>query len=160
MSQAIAISRSVPQKQSSARTGIINKAAHKIKEPFNDYEKSLNLIDKHNLPAVYGVMGTDVTHGAASHYDKNIKLKNAYTPTTVLKRGLQRAAIGASIGTVAALTNDKLSDDDKLKNIGKSAAIAAAVGATAGPALMYGTGKLAEHIRNKIKNKKDQNATR
>ena len=168
MSRTIAISRrgwaaqsQSTGTQSTGRKNIIKKAVEKVKEPINDYEKSLELIDKHNLPVIYGALGADVTHGAASHHDKNIKIKDAYTPGTMIKRGLQRAAIGATTGAAYELTKNKLDDgEDIAKHVGEATVIGALSGATLGPALMYGTGKLAEHLRLKKLNKKDSNAKR
>ena len=143
------------------RENVIRKAIKKIKEPLNDYEKSLELIDKHGLPTVYGVLGSDVTHGAASHHDKNIKIKDAYTPGTMIKRGFQRAAIGVAAGAGLAYLDKKHADGESaIKNISTSTAIGALAGATLGPAMMYGAGKLAEHYRLKNINKKDKNAKR
>ena len=154
MSQAI--SKTLPAPAAStpqARKNIIRKAVEKVKAPLNDYEKSLKLIDKHKLPVTYGALGTDVTHGAASHHDESINIKDAYTPRTVIVRGLQRAAMGAAAGAAGSMLTD---EKGILGNVGKGAAIGALVGVTAGPALMYGAGKLAEHIRLKSKNSKNK----
>jgi len=138
----------------SERKNILRRAVEKIKEPFNDYERSLKLIDKHKLPTAYGVLGSDFTHGAASHHDKNIKLKNAYTINTIIKRSLQRAALGALTGAGLSYTlHDNPTAPVILKDAGLSAGIGALAGATIGPALAYGTGKLVERTRQKTKEK-------
>ena len=142
----------------SERKNILRKAVEKVKEPFNDYERSLELIDKHNLPTAYGTLGSDFVHGAASHHDEKINLKHAYTPNTVLKRSLQRAALGALVG--AGLSYAAHSDPDVpvvLRDTGAAAGIGALTGATFGPALAYGVGKLIEKTRLKTKKKIKQN---
>ena len=136
------------------RQDIIDKAVEKIKDSFDDYEKSLQLIDKHNLPAVYGVLGSDAVHGAASNYNKKITVKNAYTPKTITTRTLQRMALGALAG--AGYSYYKHDDPDAptvLKDAGTSAAVGALLGATIGPAMVYVIGKGTEQLRQKIVNR-------
>jgi len=132
------------------RQNIIDKAIEKIKASFNDYEKSLQLIDKYKLPAVYGVLGSDVVHGAASKYNKKITVKDAYTPQTIATRSLQRMALGAAIGVgYSYYKHDDPDAPTVLKDAGTSAAIGALMGATVMPATMYAVGKGLEHLRQK-----------
>ena len=132
------------------RQDIINKAVEKIKASFNDYDKSLQLIDKHKLPAIYGTLGSDVVHGAASNYDKKITVKDAYTPKTIANRTLQRIALGAVAGAgLSYMNRDNPDMPTILKDAGISAAVGGLIGATVMPAAMYGIGKGLEHLRQK-----------
>jgi len=142
----------------SQRKNILRKAVEKIKEPFNDYEKSLTLIDKHELPTAYGALGSDFTHGAASVHDKSINLKHAYTPKTIAVRAAQRASLGALAGLGASYLSGS-DTSGALSNAGVAAGVGALAGATVGPALSYASGKFIEKTRQKtkerIQNKKD-----
>jgi len=132
------------------RQDIIDKAVEKIKASFNDYDKSLRLIDKHKLPVIYGTLGSDVVHGAASNYDKKITVKDAYTPKTIANRTLQRMAYGAVIGAgLSYMNRDNPDMPTILKDTGTSVAVNALLGATVMPAAMYGIGKGLEHLRQK-----------
>ena len=138
------------------RKNIIRKAVEKIKSPVDDYEKSLKLIDKHKLPTVYGAVGSDFVHGAASMHDDKIKLKHAYTPKTIATRTWQRALIGGALGAGMSYYHGSR-NEDLAKNAGGSALIGAAIGATAGPATFYLAGKALEAYKNRNKNKNKGN---
>lgn len=132
------------------RQDIIDKAVEKIKASFDDYEKSLKLANKYNLPKIYKILGSDVVHGAASNYDKKITIKDAYTPQTIATRTLQRMAYGAAIGAgYTYLTQDNPDTSTVLDNTKTSVAVNALLGATVMPAAMYGIGKGLEHLRQK-----------
>ena len=132
------------------RQDIIDKAVEKIKASFNDYEKSLQLIDKYKLPAVYGVLGSDAVHGAASNYNKRITVKDAYTPKTIANRSLRRMALGAVVGAgYSYYKHDEPDAPTILKDAGTSATIGALMGATVGPAMVYTAAKGFEKLREK-----------
>ena len=134
----------------SERKNIIKKAAEKVKASFNDYEKSLTLIDKHNLPVVYGALGSDLVQGAASVHDKKINIKKAYTPKTITTRALQRLALGAATGAgLSYIARDNPDAPTVLKDAGVAATVGAVAGATVGPAMAYAAGRSIEKLRQK-----------
>lgn len=132
------------------RKNIIRKALDKVKSSFNDDEKSSVLADKHNLPVIYRALGSDLVHGAASNYDKEITIKDAYTPKTIAARAARRMVTGAVIGAgLSYMNHDDLDASTILKDASAAAAVGAAVGAVTGPALMYTAGKSLEKLRQK-----------
>jgi hypothetical protein len=139
---------------------VVTKPIETTREAISDIARAKMLTQKYNLHPAYYAIGTEAVHGAASVHDKSIKVKHAYSPNTVAARSLQRAAMGALSGlAVSYFQHHENPDASTLgADAAKGAALGALVGATLGPAVVYGGGKLAEHIRQKIIQKRKSNA--
>ena len=136
-----------------AAAHVATKPIQTTREAVSDIARAKMLMQKHNLHPAYFAVGTEAVHGAASVHDKSIKVKDAYNSRTVAARSLQRAAMGALSGAAVAFYHHHENPDPETvgSDALKGAALGALVGATVGPAMIYGGGKLAEHLKQKFK---------